>query len=188
MKILVCVSGASYCELGLELIKFLAAADHEIFAIISEGAKLVLRAESGIDADEALKSAEFRSVKFYPDTDLSAPPASGSFGIDATIFAPCSIGSLAKIYGGLCDSLSMRAAAVALKERKTLILGVREMPLSAISLRQMSELAALGVIIAPPVIAKYCRPASAEDLQRFVIGKWADLLGVQNELYQRWKI
>lgn len=188
MKILVCVSGASFCEIGLDLLKFLASSPHEIYAVLTQGARYVLRAESGIDADEALKSAEFRSVKFYPDTDLAAPPASGSFGIDATIFAPCSIGSLAKIYGGLCDSLSTRAAAVALKEHKRLILGVREMPFSAISLRQMSELAALGIIIAPPVIAKYCRPASAEDLQRFVIGKWADLLGVQNELYQRWKI
>lgn len=101
MKILVCVSGASFCEIGLDLLKFLASSPHEIHAVLTQGARRVLRAESGIDADEALKSAEFRSVKFYPNTDLGAPPASGSFGIDATIFAPCSIGSLAKIYGGL---------------------------------------------------------------------------------------
>ena len=141
--------------------------------------------ENGINAQDFID--EISNVKFYDDRDTGASVASGSFGIEATIFAPCSINSLAKIHAGIADTLSLRAAAVALKERKKLILGVREMPFSPISLKSMSELAALGVIIAPPVIATYGGATNLTDLENFIIGKWCDALGVQNNLYKRWQ-
>lgn len=183
MKILVCISGASFASLGLDLLRNLSNTNHEIYAIVSQNAKLVLQKENNIKFNQN----EFKNVIFFDDDDLSASVASGSFGIEKTIIAPCSVNSLAKIANGICDTLITRAAAVALKEQKRLILGVREMPFSPISLRQMSELANLGAIIAPPVVANYANCENLGDLKNFIIGKWLDLLNIENEIYKRWK-
>ena len=165
MKILVCISGASFASLGLDLLRFLSTTKHEIYAIISQNAKIVLQKEENIKFDKS----EFKNVIFFDDDDIAASVASGSFGIEKTIISPCSINSLAKIANGICDTLITRAAAVALKEQKKLILGVREMPFSPISLRQMSDLANLGVIIAPPVIANYANSENLGDIKNFII-------------------
>lgn len=122
----------------------------------------------------------------HDDSDLAAAPSSGSFGIDATIVAPCSINTLAKIYAGFADTLITRAAAVALKERKRLVLGVREMPFSTLSLEHAAKLSALGAVIAPPVLGYYSAQNSLEDMENFIIGKWLDLLDIKHRIYQRW--
>lgn len=122
----------------------------------------------------------------YDDSDLAAAPSSGSFGIDANIVAPCSINTLAKIHAGFADTLITRAAAVALKERKRLVLGVREMPFSTLALEHAAKLSALGAVIAPPVLGYYSGQNSLEDMENFIIGKWLDLLDIKHRIYQRW--
>ena len=122
----------------------------------------------------------------HDDSDLAAAPSSGSFGINATIVAPCSINTLAKIHAGFADTLITRAAAVALKERKRLVLGVREMPFSTLALEHAAKLSALGAVIAPPVLGYYSDQNSLEDMENFIIGKWLDLLGLENQIYKRW--
>ena len=189
MKILVCITGASYAKIGLELLKLIPS-NHEIYAIISENAKRVLSAENGISADTLDKITQNLSLKkginFIKNSNISANVASGSFGIDSTIIAPCSINSLAKISTGISDSLILRAAAVALKERKKLILGVREMPFSAISLKQMNELSLLGAVVAPPILGGYSGE-NLDQIERLIIGKWLDLCGIKHEIYTRWQ-
>ena len=122
----------------------------------------------------------------YGDSDLAAAPSSGSFGTHAAIVAPCSINTLAKIHAGFADTLITRAAAVALKERKRLILGVREMPFSTLALEHAAKLSALGAVIAPPVLGYYSAQNSLEDMENFIIGKWLDLLGLKHQIYKRW--
>ena len=109
----------------------------------------------------------------HDDSDLAAAPSSGSFGIDATIVAPCSINTLAKIHAGFA-------------ERKRLVLGVREMPFSTLALEHAAKLSTLGAVIAPPVLGYYSARNSLEDMENFIIGKWLDLLDIKHRIYQRW--
>lgn len=130
---------------------------------------------------------ELKKTQFLDDENLAASVASGSFGINATIIAPCSLNTLAKIKHGFADTLITRGAAVALKERKKLILCVREMPFSTLALKQMTKLSKMGAIIAAPVYASYFKAQNLSDLRKFIIGKWLDLLEIPHDLYQKWE-
>lgn len=130
---------------------------------------------------------ELKKTQFLDDENLAASVASGSFGINATIIAPCSLNTLAKIKHGFADTLITRGAAVALKERKKLILCVREMPFSTLALKQMTKLSKMGAIIAAPVYASYFKAQNLSDLRNFIIGKWLDLLEIPHDLYQKWE-
>jgi flavin prenyltransferase len=171
MKIIVATSGASGVNLGLKTLKFLPDTIEKHF-IMSENSKTVLEKEQGIT--------------YHDDADISASVASGSFGVDAMIIAPCSMNTLAKIACGISDNLITRCAAVMIKEQKKLILAPREIPFSAIALENMQKLASLGIMIAPPVMAYYSEQQTLEEMENFVIGKWFDLLGIENNLYKRW--
>ena len=103
------------------------------------------------------------------------------------MIAPCSMNTLAKIACGIADNLPTRAASVMIKERRTLLLAPREMPFSAIALENMLKLSRLGVLIAPPVMAYYSKQTTLKEMEDFIIGKWFDLLGIENELYKRWE-
>ncbi len=168
MKALVCISGASGAGLGLKLYGELRK-EHEAFLVLSEAAKKVLLMEEG-----------------YNNESIEAPPSSGSFGIDATFVTPCSMNTLAKIAHGIADNLTTRAAAVAIKERKKLLLAPREMPLSPIALENMLKLSQIGAIIAPPMLAYYSEQRSLEGMENFIVGRWLDLAGIKNSLYKRW--
>lgn len=102
------------------------------------------------------------------------------------IITPCSMNTLAKIACGIADNLITRAASVMIKERRTLVLAPREIPFSPIALENMHKLSMMGVIIAPPVLAYYGEQNTLEAMENFMIGKWFDLLGIDNDLYKRW--
>lgn len=184
MKILLGISGSSSVHLGLKLLENLEK-KAEIFCIITEGAKMSFEAENKKNLDKICKK-KFKKVIFFEDRDLKAAVSSGSFGIRKTIIAPCSISTLAKIHAGIADTLLTRACAVALKEQKKLILGVREMPLSFLSLEQMAKLGSQGVCIAPPIYASYSGVETLEDLENFIVGKWLDLLKIKHKLFKKW--
>ncbi len=168
MKTLVCISGASGAGLGLKLYKELQKTT-ESYLVISESAKKVLTYEEELD-----------------DAAIEAAPSSGSFGIDVTFIAPCSMNTLAKIACGIADTLTTRAAAVAIKEKRKLLLAPREMPLSSIALENMLKLSQNGAIIAPPMMTYYSGQQTLEDMENFILGRWLDLSGIQNSLYKRW--
>jgi 4-hydroxy-3-polyprenylbenzoate decarboxylase len=171
-KIIIASSGASGVNLGIKAVTLLPSEIEKHF-ISSDHAKVVLK-------------KELNDVIVHQNEDISASIASGSFGAEAMLIAPCSMNTLAKIACGIADNLVTRAAAVMLKEHKKLILAPREMPFSAIALENMHKLASLGVIIAPPVMAYYSEQQTLDEMENFIIGKWFDLLGIENDLYKRW--
>jgi len=130
---------------------------------------------------------EHSNLIIHENSDIAASIASGSYQADAMIVAPCSMNTLAKIACGIADNLVTRAAAVMIKEQKKLLLAPREMPFSAIALENMLKLSRLGVIIAPPILGYYSNQHTLDQMEDFVIGKWFDLLGIDNTLYKRWE-
>jgi len=173
MKLVVVITGASGIELGKKFVDMLPE-NVEAHVVVSDNALTVERFEHS-------------NVILHESDNIAASVSSGSFRVDATAIIPCSMNTLAKIACGISDNLATRVAAVALKEQKKLLLAPREMPFSAIALENMHKLASLGVIIAPPVMGYYSNASTLEDMEKFIIGKWYDVLGIPNELYTRWE-
>ena len=173
MKLIIGISGASGVSLALKFIEYLPK-EIEKHIVISEHAKVVLEKEE--------------NIRKYDNQDISAPIASGSFRADSMIILPCSVNTLSKISVGISDNLITRSASVMIKEKKRLILGVREMPLSSIILENMLKLSRNNCIIAPPIIGYYSQPKSIEDLEKFLIGKYFDMLEIEHNLFKRWGV
>ena len=173
MKLVVAISGASGIALGKKFIQYLPKSI-EVHLITTENAITVNHFEN-------------QNITFHENSNIAASIASGSFQVDATVVIPCSMNSLAKISCGIADNLVTRAAAVAIKEQKKLLLVPREMPFSPIALENMLKLSRLNVIIAPPVMGYYSDSSSLEEMERFLIGKWYDILNIEHNLYERWK-
>lgn len=171
MKVVVGISGASGAGLGMKFLRSLPA-EVQKHLIVSEHAHIVL------DKEE--------NSTLHSNDEIWASVASGSYGADAMIIVPCSMNTLAKIACGIADNLITRAASVMIKERRTLILAPREIPFSPIALENMHKLSQIGVIIAPPVMAYYSGQESLDEMENFMIGKWCDLMGIENNLYKRW--
>ena len=184
MKITVAISGASGSNLGVNFVKKLPK-DIEIFVIFSKSAKTALKLENQISTKELFK--DYPNVTMLKDSNIGACVASGSFKVDKMIILPCSQNTLAKCAVGISDSLITRAFTVMLKEKRDIIIAPREMPLNSISLKNMLKLSKLGVIIAPPVLGYYSSQQTLEDMENFLIGKWLDLLKIDNNLYKRWE-
>ncbi len=179
MRLAVCVTGASGAPYAYRLLQ---ALEGQAELVISAAAEEVIRAETGRTAKE------FRSLAsaWYPNDDFHAPIASGSAPLDAVVIVPCSMNTLSKVALGLSDNLITRAAAVALKEGRKLVLVPRETPLSAIHLEHMLTVARLGVTILPAMPGFYHNPQTLDDLVDFVVARILDHLGVEHDLVRSW--
>ncbi len=184
MKIIVGITGASGAIYGVSLIKALHKLGTETHLIISDAGETTVQYELGIDKSVIQKYAKAS----YDIDDLSAAPASGSFCMDAMVIVPCSMNTLAKIAGGIADNLLTRAASNTLKENANLVIVPRETPLSTIHLENMLRLARAGASIVPASPAFYHKPEQISDLVDFTVGKTLDILGVENSLFERWKM
>lgn len=197
-KYIVAVSGASGSAYGLAVIRGLAGAGHEVIITASREGVSIMKDETGVDisgksGNEAAKTiADALKLKgdllrFYSEDDMYAPIASGSFGTAGMVIAPCSMKTLAGVANGYANNLIERAADVMLKERRPLVLIPRETPLSAIHLENMLKLARLGVHILPAMPGFYNKPKTIQDIIDQLAGRALDLLGIDNNLYKRWK-
>lgn len=178
------ISGASGVNLALNFIKYLPK-DFDIFVVFSKSAKKSLKLENGIKISDLFKDE--KNITIFKNSDISACIASGSFKVDKMIILPCSLNTIAKCATGISDSLITRAFSVMLKEKREIIIAPREMPFNPIALKNMLKLSRLQVTIAPPVLGYYSNQQNLEDMEKFLIGKWFDLLKIDNNLYKRWK-
>jgi flavin prenyltransferase len=189
--IVAAITGASGAPYAVRLIESLAAAARPVQLIVSSHGFRLLDTEMGIKTiDELRMRVGARAwdihVTVFDDADRGAAPASGSALNDGMVICPCSMGTLSAIAAGSSRSLVERAADVALKERRKLILVPRETPLSAIHLENMLRLTHAGAVVMPAAPGFYHRPTSIDDLVNFVVGRVLDHLGVSHTLVSRW--
>jgi 4-hydroxy-3-polyprenylbenzoate decarboxylase len=184
VRVIVGISGASGAIYGLRLLERLGRQpDVETHLILTKSAEKTLHLETGKLAADVRALANF----WYPLEDIGSRLASGSDCMDAMVVAPCSIHTMSAIAQGLSSNLMVRAADVILKERRKLILLVRETPLHLGHLRNMTALAEMGAIIAPPVPAFYHHPGTVMDIVDHSVDRVLDLLGLPDPAVRRWQ-
>ncbi len=194
----VAISGASGAPYAYRLLQALIKGGHSVYLSISGEGMSILKDETGLmlkgsetDIQNALeKSFEAKEgqIIYFGEDNLYAPIASGSIKTEAMVVIPCSMKTLASIANGFASNLIERAADVTLKEQRKLIIVPREMPLSAIHLRNLLTLAELGCHIIPAMPAFYHHPKKISDLVDFVVGRVLDSMGIDNDLAPRWGI
>jgi 4-hydroxy-3-polyprenylbenzoate decarboxylase len=185
------ITGASGAAYGVRLLQQLAAASQPVSLIVSSHGLRLLETETDIGSMEDLRShvgaeAWDAAVTVFSNDDRGAPPASGSAPSRGMVICPCSMGTLSAISVGASRSLIERAADVALKERRKLVLVPRETPLSAIHLQNMLRLARAGAVVLPAAPGFYNRPSQISELVDFVVARVLDQLGVPNQLGKPW--
>lgn len=190
------LTGASGMPYGIRLLECLLKADVRVYLLYSQAAQIVARQEMDLALPARAKdAAAFFSARFgaapgqlqaFGREEWFAPVASGSNPADAMVVCPCTMGTLAAIAAGMADNLIERAADVALKEARKLILVARETPLSAIHLENMLKLSRAGAIILPANPGFYHHPQSAQDLVDFVVARILDHVGIDHGLMPRW--
>ena len=183
-RIVVGISGASGAIYGTRLIETLAnMRDVEIHLIMSKGAEATIAYETDRRPEDVAALADV----VHDERNLAAAVASGTFLTSAMVIAPCSIRTLSAVANSANDNLLVRAADVHLKERRTLVLVVRETPLHLGHIRLMSDVTMAGAIILPPVPGFYTRPQTIDDLVNHTVGKVLDAIGLHDHsLYSRW--
>ncbi len=184
-RVVVGMSGASGTPLALRCLRMLREIDGvEVHLVASDAARVTASYETDVPFEEIASLADV----CHDDAALDAPIASGTFETIGMIVVPCSMKTVAGIASGYSDSLLLRAADVAVKEGRRLVLVAREAPLSAIHLGNLARLAALpGVSVCPPVLSYYHRPESLEDVERHIVGKALQQLGLEAVGLERWE-
>ncbi len=181
-RLILGVSGASGARYAVAALDALRSAGIETHLVVSKAAEMALGYETGLTIKDLRAKADFS----YAFTDVGAPIASGSFKTIGMLIAPCSIRTMSEIATGVTASLLTRAGDVVLKERRRLVLMVRETPYHLGHLRTMTQLTEMGAIIAPPVPAFYAEPQSLDDLVHQSVGRALDLFGIESKLTRRW--
>lgn len=184
-RIVICITGATGSIYGYRLLLACANIQQlESHVVITKSAEKTLEIEMGLLARDVLKNA----THHYSENDFTAPIASGSFNTDGMIIAPCSMKTLSSIATGFEQNLVTRAAMVALKERRPLILMTRESPLSSIHLRNMLTVNQAGGTIMPPLPPFYFGLKNVEELVDITVGRVLSMLGFETKLHKQWGI
>ena len=181
-RLIVGMTGASGAIYGVRLLRLLRDSHIETHLVMSRSAKITLAQEMDMGVAEVSALASF----VHQVDNVGASIASGSFRTMGMVIAPCSMRSLAEIATGATSSLVTRAADVVLKERRRLVLIVREAPLHLGHLRSMAAVTEIGAIVYPPVPAFYARPASLEQMVDHTLGRVLDLFDIDNDAVSRW--
>jgi len=182
-RLIVGISGASGTIYGVRILEMLRKAEVETHLVMSKSAEMTLVYETDLKPKDVRALASVH----YPVSDIGAAISSGSFPTMGMIVAPCSIRTMSEIAGGVTASLLSRAADVVLKEKRRLVLAMRETPLHSGHLRNMAALSDIGAVIAPIVPAFYNRPKSVDDIINHTCGRLLDLFGVDTGIVKRWK-
>jgi flavin prenyltransferase len=181
-RLVVGISGASGVIYGVRLLKLLKNLPIQTHLVMTRSAELTLAYETDLKVSEVQALAD----SVYPVGDMGAALSSGSFRTMGMVVAPCSIKSLGEIAAGTTSNLLTRAADVTLKERRRLVLMLRETPLHLGHLRAMLAVTEMGAVIAPPVPAFYARPQSLEEMVDHTLGRVLDLFGLESGTVKRW--
>lgn len=181
-KLIIGISGASGAIYGIRLLEALAKTDVETHLIISKAAGITITQETALKVSDVTALADYN----YNIDDIGASISSGSFKTMGMVIMPCSVKSMSEIACGVTTNLISRAADVILKERRKLVLGLRESPLHLGHLRNMTNLCEMGAIIAPPLPAFYPQPETIDDIVNHNIGRILDLFDIDNSYAARW--
>lgn len=182
-RIIVAMTGATGAALGIKLLQVLRRLNVETHIVMSQWAEQTIRYETDYTPANVRALADVH----YNNHDQAAPISSGSYKTDGMIIIPCSVKTLSAVNAGYGSDLITRAADVMLKERRRLVLAVRETPLSAIHLRNMTEITQAGAIICPTVPAFYNRPNSIDDMVTQMVGRMLDLFDIDTGEFTRWE-
>ena len=182
-RLIVGISGASGTIYGVRILELLKKTDIETHLVMSKSAEMTMVYETDFKPKDVKALASVN----HPAADIGASISSGSFATMGMIILPCSIKTMSEIATGVTSSLVSRAADVVLKEKRRLVLGIRETPLHGGHLRTMTTLADIGAIVAPIVPAFYNKPKSVDDIINHTVGRMLDLFGIETKLVKRWK-
>ena len=183
MVLVIGITGASGAIYGIRLLELLYSMKNiETHLVISKAGELIIKHETGRKIEDIRKLANF----WYDIEDIGARISSGSFQRDGMIVAPCSVKTMSALANSYSENLIIRAGDVTLKERKKLVLMVRETPLHLGHIRNMERLTEMGAIIMPPVPAFYHKPNTIQDIIDQTIGKVLDMFGIKHNLFQAW--
>jgi len=182
MRLVIGISGASGVIYGIRALEALKTAGVETHLVLTQAARETVRIETNLTAADVERLA----TETYRIDDPAARLSSGSFHTDGIVVIPCSMKSLGGVASGYSDNLLLRAAAVTLKERRPLVLVVRETPLTLIDLENMVRIARAGAIVLPAMPAFHNSPKTVDDMVNHVVGKVLDVIGLEHDLAPRW--